>query len=304
MARPVKAGRNDTVVAAGAVVWRPGNGHDGGIEICVVHRPRYDDWSLPKGKLDGREHVLATAVREVEEETGHRVVLGRPLPTQHYEANGLPKRVHYWAARADDRAAPWEGTDEVDEIAFLPAADAIRRLTHARDAEPVSALVAGPVRTTPLVVFRHTKAVARTAWDGPDKERPLTSRGAAQAVALAPAFAALGLARVVTSDALRCVDSVRPYAEQAGLTVDTEPALSEIGHLSQPGNAGKLVRSLLADGEPTLVCSHRPVLPDIVAAATEQVQTDVPSKPFRAGEFLVLHHRGGVVVAAQRFPLP
>ena len=90
-----------TVVAAGAVVWRPDPAHPGEVEVCVVHRPRYDDWSLPKGKLDRGEHLLAGAVREVEEETGQRVVLDRPLPTQHYEVNGVPKRVHYWAARAE-----------------------------------------------------------------------------------------------------------------------------------------------------------------------------------------------------------
>jgi len=94
------AGVAGTVVAAGAVLWRPDQAHDGGVEVCLVHRHRYDDWSLQKGKLDPGEHLLACAVREVEEETGQRVVLGRPLPTQHYEVNGAPKRVHYWAAPA------------------------------------------------------------------------------------------------------------------------------------------------------------------------------------------------------------
>ena len=291
---------DQTVVAAGAVVWRPQTALGGAIEICLVHRPRYDDWSLPKGKQDPGEHILVCAVREVEEETGQRVVLGRPLPTQHYEANGRPKRVHYWAARADDGAPVWPGTAEVDEVAFLPAVEAMRQLTHARDAELVTALASGPIRTTPFVALRHTPAVGRSSWSGPDQERPLDSRGASQAAGLTPALAALGVTRVVSSDAVRCVDTVRPFAETLRLTVELEPVLSEHGHLEQPGHAGHLVRSLLADGEPTVVCTHRPVLPELIAAATERTQADVPAEPLHAGDFLVLHHRGGVVVAAER----
>jgi 8-oxo-(d)GTP phosphatase len=293
---------DQTVVAAGAVVWRPQPAQGGAIEICLVHRPRYDDWSLPKGKLDADEHLLACAVREVEEETGHRVVLGLPLPTQTYEVNGRPKRVHYWAARADDDAPEWEGTPEVDEVAFLPAVDAMRKLTHTRDTELVRTLASGPIRTTALVVLRHSRAVGRSSWNGPDQERPLDSRGATHAAALTPALAALGVTRVVSSDAVRCVDTVRPFAEERRLTVEFEPVLSEHGHLEQPGQVGHLVRGLLAAGEPTVVCTHRPVLPDVIAAAAEQTYADVPSDPLHAGDFLVLHHRGGVIVAAERFP--
>ena len=292
--------RDQTVVAAGAVVWRPQTALGGAIEICLVHRPRYDDWSLPKGKQDPGEHILACAVREVEEETGQRVVLGRPLPTQHYEANGRPKRVHYWAARADDGAPVWPGTAEVDEVTFLPAAEAMRQLSHARDAELVTVLASGPIRTTPLVVLRHTGAVARSSWAGPDEERPLDTRGTRHAARLAPALSALGVTRVVSSDAVRCVDTVRGFAAERHITVEMEPVLSEQGHLEQPSQAGRLIRSLLADGAPTVVCTHRPVLPDVIAAATEQARSDVPAEPLHAGEFLVLHHRSGVVVAAER----
>ncbi len=168
-------GAGPTIVAAGAVVWRPQPSQDGTIEICLVHRPRYDDWSLPKGKRNRGEHLLTCAVREVEEETGQRVVLGRPLPTQHYEANGRPKRVHYWAARAQNTAPAWEETAEVDEVEFLPAAEAIRRLTHPRDADLVVALARGPIRTTPLVVLRHTSAVARSSWRARTRSVPWTS---------------------------------------------------------------------------------------------------------------------------------
>jgi 8-oxo-(d)GTP phosphatase len=199
-----------TVVAAGAVVWRPDQADDDGVEVCLVHRPRCDDWSLPKGKLDPGQHLLACAVCEVEEETGQRVVLGRPLPTQLYEVNGAPKRVHYWAARADDDAPPWPWTHEVDLVEFLPRPRQCSRLTHPRDAEIVNALSSNEIRTVPFVVLRHTKAIERSLWTEPNAQRPLNDRETRDALALVAPFAALGLTRVVTSDAVRCVETYGP----------------------------------------------------------------------------------------------
>jgi 8-oxo-(d)GTP phosphatase len=290
-----------TIVAAGAVLWRPDSARDGRVEICLVHRPKYDDWSLPKGKLDDGEHLLACAVREVEEETGHRVILGRPLPTQHYEVDGVPKTVRYWAARADDDAPQWKGTKEIDGVEFLPAGEAIHRLTYSRDVDVVTALLDADIRTVPFVVLRHTKAQERESWDGPDALRPLNDRGTRDAQLLVAPLRALGLTRVLSSDAVRCVDSVRPYVDAAGARLELEPALSEERYLEHPLGAEKLTRALLADGAPTLVCSHRPVLPEIIAAATEQVPDPAPSEPLRAGEFLVFHHRSGAPVAVERF---
>jgi 8-oxo-dGTP pyrophosphatase MutT (NUDIX family) len=295
-----RAAVDRTVVAAGAVVWRPLAGQND-IEVCLVHRPRYDDWSLPKGKTGRKEHLLACAVREVREETGHRVVLGRPLPGQTYRVAGQPKQVHYWAARADDDAPARSPTDEVDEVIFLPVAEAMGRLTYPRDTEPVAALVENPVRTEPLVVLRHTQAVRRSSWmAGPDAERPLNAHGVRDAVALIAPLRSLGITRVVTSDAVRCAETVRPFAEASHVTLELQPLLSEEGHLERPDDAGRLTRALLADAAPTAICAHRPVLPDVIAAATEQSKTTIPGGRLHPGEFLVLHHRGGVVVAAER----
>ncbi|MBD0292984.1 MAG: NUDIX hydrolase [Jiangellaceae bacterium] len=300
MADVVSATAQQTVVAAGAVVWRPAP--DGnGIEVCLVHRPKYDDWSLPKGKVDPGEHILTCAVREVAEETGQQVVLGRPLPTLHYQADGVPKRVHYWAARADDGAPAWRGTKEIDHVVIVPAVEAVRRLTHTRDAEVVEALLAGPVRTTTLVVLRHTEAVDRSAWDRPDADRPLSSDGEQAARALIAPLRALGGQRVVSSDAVRCVDSVRPFANASGLPIEMHPELTEEGHRARPHAAATLTRRLLAGRTPTVICSHRPVLPDIVAAAVEQAPDAAPAERLHPGEFLVFHHRGGVPVAVERF---
>ncbi|MFF2847174.1 NUDIX hydrolase [Streptomyces sp. NPDC058001] len=121
---------NGTVLAAGCVLWRR-SGIDGGLEICLVHRPKYDDWSHPKGKLKRDEDVLTGALREVEEETGYHCVPGAGLPTVRYLANGRPKRVTYWAAEATEGIfAP---NDEVDRIVWLSPRQARTHVTHPRD---------------------------------------------------------------------------------------------------------------------------------------------------------------------------
>ena len=140
-----KAGRGRTILAAGAVLWLPGREKKNGKgmrrpRIALIHRPKYDDWSLPKGKLDPGESMTQAALREVEEETGLRCVLGVELPTQHYLAQGRPKEVRYWAAvPAGGRFTP---NREVDRLEWLPARKARARLTHDRDRLLVDALLA------------------------------------------------------------------------------------------------------------------------------------------------------------------
>lgn len=127
-----------TVLAAGCVLWRRAP-YDGEIEVCLVHRPRYDDWSHPKGKLKRGEDPLAGALREVLEETGQRCRPGARLPTAHYLANGRPKRVDYWAAEATGGA--FVPGDEVDRLLWLPPVAAGNRLTQRRDGELITALL-------------------------------------------------------------------------------------------------------------------------------------------------------------------
>ena len=282
------------IVAAGAVLWRV---RDSRLEICLIHRPKYDDWTLPKGKVEDGEHILAAAVREVEEETGHRISLGRPLPSQRYVAGNRPKLVHYWAAHVPDGASDWQPTREVDRVEFLPAGEAITKLSYRHDAAVVAELAEGPVQTSPLVLLRHTSSVDRSDWEGPDSARPLSERGLAEAHRLTTVLGAYGRLRVVSSDAVRCTESVRPYADRYGSNIEVDAGLSEAGH--DDGSAVPLVRRLLADGEPALVCSHRPVLPDLLTAATSRTVVPVPDEELPPGGFHVLHHRDTMVVSIE-----
>lgn len=305
------------VRAAGAVLWRPARQTASlDIEVGIVHRPKYDDWSLPKGKLDPGEHIVACAVREVLEETGHAVALGAPVGSQEYPVTGAVKHVLYWAARADDAAAPWRGTAEIDRIEFVPAARARSRLTHPRDADLVddTAHMLGrpPADTTPLIILRHAKAVARKRWTGPDADRPLDLKGTAQGDRLAVLLACYGIERVVSSDSLRCVDTVRPFATASRLLIEHEPRVTEEAHDGAPAGAADAVAELMADPRPAVLCSHRPVLPTLLAALAPLPDSpfggpSVHDEPLGTGSFVVVHRRNGpdgmVAVATERHVL-
>ncbi len=311
--------------AAGAVLWRAA-GEDGEqVEVCLVHRPKYDDWSLPKGKLDPGEHLLATAVREVVEETGHKVSLGIPLSTIRYPVGAAgggkaTKQVHYWLARADDRAPPWPGTEEIDQLAFLPAAEAIERLSQHHDVELVQQALARlgspPQATSPLVVLRHAKALPRRQWKKQrDADRPLEARGLAEADRLAVLLGAFGADRIVSSDARRCQDTVHPFGASARTPVQADHRLSEEGFEQDPGAAADAVLALLAEDSPTVVCSHRPVLPTLlkatrVAAGAKSLRKQLgktAANTLPPGGFVVLHRRfvdgQAHVVAVERHEL-
>ena len=238
----------DLIQAAGAVVWRPGQA---GPDIALVHRPRYDDWSFPKGKCERGEHLLATAVREVREETGLRVVLGRRLTSSVYQSAGGVKRVSYWAARCagSEGFAP---SHEVDEVQWLPAAQARARLSYDRDMAVLDEFGAAPASTVPLVLLRHAaagrksdrasdRAVAGERARAADLARPLDGRGLAEAGLLAGLLASYGTCQVVSSAAERCLATVRPYAAAAGVPVQVDPALTVTGEPA--ADAGLLTAS-------------------------------------------------------------
>jgi 8-oxo-(d)GTP phosphatase len=262
--------RQGVVEAAGAVVWRPPvsespAAHDRA-EVLLVHRPRYDDWSFPKGKLLTGEPAPAAAVREVYEESGIRIRLGLPLPAVRYQlAGGAEKLVRYWAAQPlgplDRDDPPFEPNREVDRRGWFGLREAAHQLTHARDRALLGKLPLLQTRT--LIVLRHGEAVKRDRWEGPDAERPLTEAGVAQAERLASVLDAYAIRRLVTSDARRCVDTLRPYAVRHALEVEVDPAFAEE---VDPAVVREHAVPLLDTAEPTVLCTHRPTLPVVFEA--------------------------------------
>ncbi len=279
------------VVAAGAVVTRRG---PRGREVLLIHRPQYDDWSFPKGKVDPGEHVLGAAVREVAEETALAVRLGPALDRQHYEVSGRPKVVHYWLASVtgDDDVSGWVPNGEVDEVAWVPWKQARDRLTYPYDRQTLAQARGLRRRSRAFVVLRHGNASPRKSWPEDDRRRPLAEEGRRQAEWLAPVLAAYDVTRLVTSGSTRCTQTLEPYAAASGLALDERDELSEEGATDR-GVTG-LVDELLMQDAGVVVCTHRPVLPAVLDALGVEADKLEPS------ELLVVHHRDGAVLATER----
>jgi 8-oxo-dGTP diphosphatase len=287
------------ITAAGAVVWR---GAEEAPEVALVHRPAYDDWSFPKGKVDADEHLLAAAVREIGEELGAAVRLGVPLPTARYHVRGVPKSVHYWSARWT--AGAFTANDEVDQVAWLSPADAVRRLSHAGDQHLLEAFLAAPRVTDPAFAVRHAKARSRSTWTEDDAARPLTPRGRRQADLLARLLAGgYGPLRVVTSPWWRCVQTVEPYAFATRSTLELLDVLGEDEFEDDVAFARAEIARLAEVSAGLLLCSHGNVMGDIVDVLLDGDDTlaaTLGEATLAKGEFVVVHRRHGRPVAVER----
>jgi 8-oxo-dGTP pyrophosphatase MutT (NUDIX family) len=250
------------VRAAGGVVWRPG---PDGVEICLVHRPRYDDWSLPKGKLEKGEHPLTAAVREVAEETGVRAVPQIRLPGVRYALrDGTPKVVDYWSMRF----AGEEGsarTHEADAVRWLAPARAESALTYAHDVRVVRDFAALPAVTAVGVVVRHARAGQRGTWPGPDTARPLEEAGWAEAEAAVPVLEVLRPARLVSAGPKRCVQTLEPLARRLDLPIEVDSRLDEPEPGQNPDEnalyAAAALAELAAAGAAFVASSQGKVIP-------------------------------------------
>jgi len=300
----------DATLAAGAAIWRPAADAAGEAEVLLVHRPTYDDWSLPKGKSEPDEHILLTAVREVWEETCVRPVLGPRLPTVEYISWGLPKRVSYWSAfSSGHEAVPGH---EIDAVSWLPLAQAREQLADTHDDPVISAFL--PRETVPLILVRHASAGRKADWPGDDESRPLDARGAADAQALASLLACFApAARVISSPALRCTETVRPFAAGFGGTVEAEACLTPPGRTSVFSSRTEqahallcLLCALVADRCPAVLCLHRESLPGTLAAVCSALGAPaaVPADPsLPKGGFWVAHTAAGELAGLERYEL-
>lgn len=241
--------RDAPVTAAGGIVIRAdADGH----RVLVVHRPHYDDWSLPKGKLDPGETPAMAAVREVYEETGVRAgIAGRVARTEYSDHRQRAKVVHYFAMTAEADADPRPPDDEVDIVEWWTVDRAVAELTYPRDR---SLLATAPLDPVEVLVIRHADAGVRGAE--PDRLRPLSPRGEAQAAALVPRLDPYRVVTILSSEATRCIQTVQPLAASRGGEVAIDPCLAE-----GAGPRG-LVSLIERAVDPVVVCSHGDVIGD------------------------------------------
>jgi 8-oxo-dGTP pyrophosphatase MutT (NUDIX family) len=308
-----------TIRASGGVLWRRSGD---GVRIAIVHRPKYDDWSMPKGKLHRGEAPLLAACREVVEETGVRPIVGRRLPAQEYRLGPDRKVVEYWEmtlANSPDGAVPRgsPGPDdtlrtgtvdlagiaqaaEVDVVRWLRPTEAATWLSYDRDRDLLRAFLSlGPTDAVVLLV-RHGDAGERSAWSGDDRLRPLVDAGRAQAQGLR-ALAWFGPRRVFSADRVRCLLTVAPLADDLGVPVETEPGLAEDAYGAKPSRGLRRVREIARSRTRAVVCSQGDVIPDLVSRLAREDGVALGKVPSRKGSVWALSFMDGGLVAADYY---
>ena len=311
---------------AGAVVWRWASAAEARVEIEVllVHRTKVRkadrgtgqpatgdgqreaklDWSFPKGKLPSaekgarRRHPMRTAVREVRQETGLEIRLGRHLGTAEYRTKAHPKAFLYWAA---DVVKDHGFThNEVDEIKWMPLAEARRALTFVSDQKLLDVLEKTTLPTAPVILLRgaSSSAVQQPSGDGdPD----LDQRDARDARSLAKLLRCFGTLPVLTSDASHCMRTVAPYAKHTNAPISVREELSCSGF--DPEVASRIVREHIRQGSGAIVCSHHEELPQLARRIFGMGVLGDPlgaAPPLKPAEFLIFHTHQDQVVAWER----
>ncbi len=308
--------KNSVVRAAGAVVFR---GRGKATEVLVVHRPHRGDWSLPKGKREKGEYMAATAARETFEETGIEVVLGAPLKPIMYESLGFPKIVRYWIAKpVDEKIANgikdfptnWKPNEEVDELRWVRASKVSALLTYEQDVEVVNKALKLSRNTVPFILLRHSDAEKRVEFSErhkgnppSDQLRPLSEEGIAYTQAIADALNAYGIDYAYSSVSKRCVDTLAP-AFAAKSSLNLEEVFSEEGASENPSAAKQRIKELIEIAQPSVLCSHRPVMPLLIRTISKISGSREPMSKLKPGQFVVYHRpikESGKLRASQKF---
>lgn len=286
-----------TIYAAGVVPWRESKS---GIEVLLVHREYYNDWGFPKGKQDPGELLPETAVRELKEEAGISVKLGRKLDIIRYQVGDEDKEVHFWASKVKDKAAKkqkFQANAEIAKCEWVSAEKALELLTYEHDRNLLNLCLSlhkdKELETRAVIVLRHAKATLRSDWKGEEAKRPLLPDGELQAKRLINLIAAYGPKELVTSPWKRCHDTIAPYAKKAKRTLVERGQLTELSSKKRPLSTKKVVASLLGESSSGLICTHRPALPNVLQPLAQAADPDLKKHIMEAtalnpGDFVIV----------------
>ena len=274
------------------------------VQIALVHRPRYDDWSLPKGKQDPGEALIACAYRETLEETNLKVAFGPYVGyIEYFVPEGL-KKVYYWSARLADDSPEFHANEEVDLLEWHPLEAAIEKVTRDSDREIIEKFLSVPFDSYPLIMLRHAKALAREEWQGEDEDRPLEQLGQQQARRMLSLYQVYGLTQIHTSDAVRCHDTVEQMAHALNIPLTITNKVSEYTWKKSKEKAIDYAKELIKENEPVILCSHNPVLPRMMEKLTKKIDFDYPDNKLQPGEAWILHHNKKDVLQIDRLEAP
>lgn len=280
--------------AAGALLWRENS--DLFVEIAMVHRPRYDDWTLPKGKIEGNESAIACALREVQEETGITGRFTRQLKTVEYEENGQNKRVKFWAAQCALSQSEFVPNEEVDQLRWLSGLEALALATYPTDKEVIQDFLDGDQHTDTLIILRHTKALERGDWDDDDSLRTLSVVGLEQADFLVDHLRAFSIDEIYTSNYTRCVQTITPLASARKLVATQVPNLNEEVFESDPERSVSFANALKQDEKNILICSHNPVIPTMLRGILNTKLKNRELIKLEPGDAWIVHRVRGEIV--------
>ncbi|WJY67931.1 Putative mutator protein MutT4 [Corynebacterium auris] len=287
-----------TTLAAGAVLWRghvPPEGDDiSGIQVACIHRPSYDDWSLAKGKVDPGESLVATAVREIREETGYRVRLGKLLGKTVYPVKNTTKVVYYWTGEVT--GGEFVPNDEVDEIRWLPIEEAKELLTYDLDREVLEkAEKRFRLPTDARILYvRHGRAHNREKWSGDDNLRPLDKKGLRQSEMLVPELSPFAPTRIFTAVPDRCQTTIAPLADELGLDVTVDLRFGDDGWARSQVEAQKAFMDVVELGGTSVICAQGTIMPQMIAwlSARGRLPIDGDIHVKKGGVWVLSFHDG------------
>ena len=289
-----------TIQAAGAVVWR--NNKDK-TEVAIIHRPKYDDWSFPKGKVEINESSIACAHREVLEETNIQTEFGAFLGDVEYLTQDGKKQVSFWAAKAIDQKA-FTSNSEVDELKWVEVKKVKELLTLETDKKILAQFIKLDFDTKPFILLRHAKAITRDEWQGDDDDRPLDALGQNQANRLLGIYQVYNLEQIHTSDAVRCFSTVEPMAKGLAIKLEVTGKLSESGYRKDKERAFDYAKELLKEGSNSLICSHNPILPKMLNKLSKKSDVEADEEKLSPADGWVLHRIGREIIQIDRLDAP
>ena len=293
------------ILAAGCVVWRQID--SGEIQVALVHRTKYLDWSIPKGKLEEGESFIACAYRETIEETGFEVVVGPYLGKYVYEVllNGemRQKEVCYWSAEYEEELGT-PNPAEVDEVRWVTKVEALQLLKRETEREVLDKFFDLDLDISTVILLRHAQAIDRKEWNGDDGDRPLAQIGTTQAKRLIPNLTPYGIKEIHTSTAIRCMDTVTPLARALDINYLISEDLGEYQFSRNPMLAEKYFKRTLMNDFPTLICSHNPILPQLLSHWADKSGFGVEVTKLSPADAWIIHHLQSEIIAVDYLPAP